>query len=509
MKAFPAQERVWLFSVAKEAALGYHRTMSVRAFPINLVASRFHLVGIKGTGMSALAELLHEAGARVSGSDVADEFYTDAILSRLGIPYTVGFDAADLPANIDVVIHSAAYTPDLNPQLRAAASRGLPLFRYTQALGALSTQYDSIGIAGVHGKTTTTALIGILCQALAVPAKIVVGGAVGDFGDRSTLNVGGRYLIAETCEYRRHFLDFRPRRIIVTSVESEHQDYFKSYDDILDAFVSYALSLPQGGELIYCADDRGAVQTAKIAAEKRADLVLTPYGEKADGAFKIEALSTANERTRWRLASLPIEFELRVPGRHVALNASAALALVSSLIRAEFGENPWVDERIKAAASALISFHGVRRRSEIIGEAGGVLIMDDYGHHPTAIRTTLAGLKAFYPNRRLVVSFMSHTYSRTEALLDDFAASFIDADRVYLHKIYPSARESAFGRISGRTLYERALAAGAKASYIEEPMDAVSTIVRDSQKGDLFLTMGAGDNWKIGRAVFSALTKKG
>jgi UDP-N-acetylmuramate--alanine ligase len=331
-----------------------------------------------------------------------------------------------------------------------------------------------------------------------LPVRVLAGSAVNGFGGRSTLSLGNKYFVAETCEYRRHFLSFHPRRIILTSVESDHQDYYPTYESIRNAFIEYTKLLPLGGELIYCADDPGASEVAESVNKGRVRLI--PYGLNARGDFKIVSLQTGEERTALRVAGFPGELRLRLPGRHIALDAVAALALTDSLVKAEYGG--WADERRESVRKALEEFRGSRRRQEIIGEAGGILFMDDYGHHPTAIRTTLEGLREFYPRRRIILSFMSHTYTRTAALLDQFAACFEKADQVVLHKIYGSARESYQGGVSGHTLFEKTKALRAGVHYVEEPMDAVEVLKGILKPGDLFLTMGAGDNWKLGDALF-------
>ncbi|MFA6504514.1 MAG: UDP-N-acetylmuramate--L-alanine ligase [Treponemataceae bacterium] len=473
--------------------------MAIFELPPDLSGARVHLVGIKGTGMCALAELLHRAGARITGSDVTDVFYTDEILQALGLPYTEGFDANNLPSDTQWVVHSAAYASETNPELAEALRRGIPVMKYTDALGSFSGRFDSSAIAGVHGKTTTTALAGVLARAVSLPAQILAGSAVGDFGGRSTLSLGNKFFIAETCEYRRHFMAFRPRRIVLTSVESDHQDFFPTYESIRDAFVDFIGKLPPGDSLIYCADDPGALEVAAIVGLKRKDILSIPYGKKAAGPFHIESLINAEERTIFHLSGFPGDFKIRVPGRHVAMDAVAALALISSIAGDLSGA------RLESVRVALESFRGSRRRSEIVGEADGVLVMDDYGHHPTAIRTTLEGLKSFYPKRRLVVSFMSHTYTRTAALLDEFAASFMAADEVILHKIYGSAREKYTGGVTGKTLFEKTAALRPNVSFIEEPEAAAADVTAKLRPGDLFLTMGAGDNWKLGKAVLETL----
>lgn len=477
--------------------------------PKDLSNFKVHFVGIKGTGMCALAELFNRWGARITGSDTTEHFYTDEILRELGIPYKEGFSASNLPPDVDLVIYSAAYGLDTNVELIAAVQQNRRLLKYTDALGAYSQRFDSSGIAGVHGKTTTTALAGTLAQALGVPAQVLAGSAVGNFANRSTLVLGDRYFIAETCEYRKHFLAFHPRRIILTSVESDHQDYYPTYESIRDAFIEYALKLPPSGDLLYCADDPGAREVAQILGDQRRDLTFIPYGFTAEGPFRITSFLVENERTHFTLQGLLAPWRLRVPGRHTVLNATAALALLTRILEDLDGKglrsSPWDEARLLRAQGALENFVGSRRRSQIIGEAGGTLVMDDYAHHPTAIKTTLEGLKAFYPQRRLIVSFMSHTYTRTAALLDDFARSLLPADRVILHKIYPSARETYSGGVDGKTLYQRTRALKEDVRYFEEPLSALDTLVAEAGPSDLFISMGAGDNWKLARALYEKL----
>jgi UDP-N-acetylmuramate--alanine ligase len=472
-----------------------------------------YFVGIKGTGTCALAELLHNSGVRVSGSDGKDVFYTDGILKELGIPYYETFDPSHIDPGTDLVVYSAAYSPGTNPELKAAGDLGIPLLKYPDALGAYSAGFDASGIAGVHGKTTTTAMTGVLIRGAGLPAQVLAGSAVSGFGGRSTLNLGDTYFVAETCEYRRHFLAFHPRRIVLTSVESDHQDYFPDYGAIRDAFLEYTAKLPPGGELFFCADNPGAREVAEKAAGRGQDIRLVPYGFTAPGPFSMAGCEVSQERMTIRLGGsrnessgisagdFPAEFRLQVPGRHNALNAAAALALTDSLVRAEFGEDGWTEERRENARRALEGFRGSKRRSEILGEYRGILFMDDYGHHPTAIKTTLEGLREFYPQRRIILSFMSHTYTRTAALLDEFASSFNAADLLFLHKIYGSAREEYRGGVTGRTLFEKTLALRDRVYYIEEPLEAAGALKTTLRPGDLFLTMGAGDNWKLGRLL--------
>jgi len=464
-----------------------------------------YLVGIKGTGVCALAELLHNRGVKTGGSDTPEIFYTDAILKELGIPYYETFDPAHITCDIDIVIHSAAYSEENNVELAEAGRKSIPRVSYPDALGAYSAAFDSAGVAGVHGKTTTAAMSGCLMQGLGIPAQVLVGSAVSNFKGRSTIALGNKYFIAETCEYRKHFLAFHPRRIVLTAVESDHQDFFPTYESIRDAFVEYCRLIPPAGELIYCADDPGATEVARIIEKEDRGVVLIPYGFSAPGDYRIGSYRVENDRALFTIAAFPEELGLRVPGRHQALNAAAALALASVLVKKEFGS--WDKTKQLAAHKALEEFNGSKRRSEIIGNAGGIIFMDDYGHHPTAITTTLEGIRNFYPSRRLVVSFMSHTYTRTAALLDDFAASLAAADVLFLHKIYASAREQFNGKISGESIYEKVNGLRNKRTdavyYVDEPMDAVEPLKKILKPGDLFLTLGAGNNWPLGTALYN------
>lgn len=497
--------------------------MSSLSFPDTLKGKRVHFIGAKGTGMAALAEIIAAKGAVLSGSDVPDTFYTDAILRSLRMRLSEFFDAANLDGDTDLVIYSDAYNAATNPEMAEAARRGLPMFSFAQALGALSRMSDSSGVAGVHGKTTTTAMVGTILDALGAPMTVLTGSAVSSFGDRCTLIRGDRCFVAETDEYKRHFMHFSPRRILLTSVESDHQDFYPTYADILAAFRDYVMLLPPEGLLVYCADDPGAVQVAEFAKLRRQDLRYAPYGFSAEGGWRITDCTSGEGRTSFRVACRTESFELRVPGRHLVLDAVGALALAADIAADALGAAALTDSQWKSAHHALAGFTGSRRRSEIVGEAGGILVMDDYAHHPTALKATIAGIKEFWPSRRLVVDFMSHTYSRTIALMDEFAASLDAADCLVLHDIYASAREKPVPGVSGRDLFLKAKARRPDLADLSAPApirpgepfmlyepkhaDTLERLLPLLREGDLFITMGAGDNWKLGRALLERLAR--
>lgn len=446
--------------------------------------------------MAALAEYCRHAGAHVEGSDVDEVFYTDAILESLNIPVHSPFSRKNLPSRIDHLFFSAAYDTKNNPELAEAEQRGIRGMSYPEALGLISRGQPTAAVAGVHGKTTTTAIAGTMAQTAGLPVGVIAGSGVSNFNGRSCLFLGDRGLIAETCEYRRHFLNVAPRWLIVTSIEPDHLDYFKDYKDILSAFIEYALKLPEKGCLIYCADDPGAAELAREVQSRREDLCFIPYGFTAPGDYCIRNYCVENERLVADVAGFTVPLRLRIPGRHTVLNAVAAAALVFSM-----GEELGIKLDQGKLLQGCEAFRGSKRRSEILGEAGGVLFMDDYAHHPTAIKTTLQGLREFYPGRRIVVDFMSHTYSRTAALLKGFVSAFGDADELILHDIYASAREHA-GGISGQELYRRTAERHRSVRYFPEPVEALEKLESFLSPGDLFITMGAGNNWIVSHELY-------
>ena len=505
----------------------------MKSLPENLQGVHIHFVGIKGTGMAALVEILFHSGAVITGSDVEERFYTDDILEKLGLK-SLPFSKESITDKIQYVIYSSAYKPDKNPDLIEALRKNIPCLLYTQALGAYSARSYSCGICGVHGKTSTTGLTGTVLKELNLPVQVLAGSVINSFGGTCTYtspmvknsdNNLQKIFVAETCEYQRHFMSFCPQKIILTSVEPDHQDYYPTYESIRDAFVEYICKLPPGEDLIYCTDDKGATETAEIVKSKRSDINFIPYGTTASGDFHLTLKSVQNEKNIFELdlfknssaLSDVSDFKLSVPGRHEVLDAAAAVALVCRLLEKN---NLSPKDYYNQIALGLMNFTGGKRRSEIAGRfvsksGNSVIVIDDYGHHPTAIKTTLEGYREFYKGRKIIVDFMSHTYSRTQALLNEFSESLVCADEIILHKIYSSARENPSDfEITGKTLYEQVLKTGKSKDcvhYFEEVLDAKDFVIQLLNRplsdkfpdGYLFVTMGAGDNWKLGKAVLN------
>lgn len=516
--------------------------IELKEFPDNLDKTRFHFVGIKGTGMAALVEILVKEGAIITGSDVEEKFYTDEILKKYDIKPTT-FDKFNITDKVEFVIYSAAYKLDTNVELIEAQKKHIPCFLYSQALGSLSKRYYSCGICGVHGKTTTTGLVGTLLKEMTfLNYHVLAGSIINSFGNSCTLSYPKdhksvkhessnlfdikdsriKIFVAETCEYKRHFMSFSPQKILLTSVESDHEDYYPTYESIRDAFVDYVCLLPECGQLIYCCDDKGASEVAQIVKQKRSDIDFVPYGKTATGDYQLTYINVEDGKNIFRIKKFNFDLAISMPGDHEVLDACGALALVIELLKIS-GEpdfEKFQDWYKNMLVPGLLRFSGGKRRSEVVGRCqtiseNKVTVIDDYAHHPTAIKTTLEGYKQFYKGRKIILDFMSHTYSRTESLLDDFAKAVQVADVIILNKIYSSARENPKDfKINGKTLYQQALKfseKGKKIVYFEEPLEAEGFVRDELEKplspeypdGYLFVTMGAGDNWKLGEKVLN------
>ncbi|WP_028973646.1 UDP-N-acetylmuramate--L-alanine ligase [Spirochaeta cellobiosiphila] len=472
-------------------------------FPKN--KSKIFFVGIKGTGMAALAALLKTKDYFVYGSDVGEPFFTDLILSKYNIDFDVDFSIDALDDTYDFVIYSAAYDVDSHPQLLKASELKIPMAVYPQALGLLSKESYFVGVAGIHGKTTTTALIGTLIKNTPLQASVLAGSIVSQFDNSPVLTQGEELFVAETCEYRRHFLFFDPNVVLITSLEEDHLDYFKDLDDIKDAFLSYCQKIPKGGSVIYYGDSQNVISFIESLSSLRPDLRLIPYGYSCNSLYTITSTEFESGQFTFQLVNFNKLWTLAVPGRHNILNATAALAVITELYK--YKELKIESSTLDSWHNSLISFKGTKRRSEVIGEACGILFMDDYGHHPTALKTTIEGVREFYPDRRIVVDFMSHTYSRTISLFDEFAQAFSSADVVILHKIYASARETQ-GTIRGQDLYHKTKEYHNSVYYEEEPLESIKLVTDILKSGDLFLTMGAGNNWELGQALYKLYSSK-
>jgi UDP-N-acetylmuramate--alanine ligase len=445
------------------------------------LTQRIHFVGVKGAGMSALAQITRRmAQAEVTGSDTEQIYFTDELLRRAGIE-VLPFAAANVD-QADIVVHSPAYGEE-HPEIKRARSRGLPLYSYPEFLGRLMAKKRGICVAGTHGKTTTTAMIGKIMLDAGWDPSLLVGSEIPCLNGNS--HVGdGDYFVIEACEYRRHFLNYAPLFLVITNIELDHPDYFHSLEDVTAAFAEFAAALPAAGGLIIWDGEprRPAIRT-------QAPVVTFGFGADADvRAAAVEFGGGGSSFDLYAGKERLGRLHMAVSGRHNILNALAATALTIRLgIPAE------------KILPALTAFSGAKRRFETIGSRAGAPVIDDYAHHPTEIRATLSAARLSFPHRRIRAVFQPHTYSRTRRLLPDFAMSFADADEVVLADIFPSAREKKEPQtLTSGHLAELITNTGVKARYFPYLSEITTYLSQTLRSDDLVLTLGAGDVYRVG-----------
>ena len=386
--------------------------------------ARVHFVGIGGIGMSGLARILNAWGYTVSGSDAAASPLLEELRDE-GIAVTIGHSATGAAAEADLVVATAAVRPD-NPEIAAALAAGRPLVKRARLLGALADARRGVAVAGSHGKSTTSGMIVAALRALGADPSFAIGAVLGGAGTNAAPGAGEE-MVVEADEYDWSFLQLHPHVAVITNVEYDHPDLFPDTDAYDAAFATFIAGMRPEGTLVIAADDPGCARLMARHDWSPPRSVVT-FGETADADWRLERTEEG-----WRVTGpddIAVPLALTVPGRHNALNATAALAALVSL-----------GYDAAAAAAALETFAGVGRRFETKGEARGVLVIDDYAHHPSEIAVNLRAAKERFPDRRLWAVFQPHTFSRLKALLPDFAASFQDADRVMILDVY-AARET-------------------------------------------------------------------
>ncbi len=432
-----------------------------------------HFVGIGGIGVSAIARMMIFEGKRVSGSDVSDSLITRE-LKKLGAKIYMGHGTDNLAKDIDLVVYTTAVAKD-NPELEKAKKLKIPALTYSQTLGAVSKGKYTVAVSGTHGKTTTTAMIAkILIDAKLAPT-IIVGSLLkkenSNFiaakgGPRHGRAAKGDLFVCEACEYNRAFLDLSPKILVITNIEEDHLDYYKDLRDIQNAFAELAGKLGKDGFLVCNPNDKNLKPIVKKLARLGRDAT------KIIDYSKIRLSADA----------------LKVPGEHNIKNGKAALGVAKIL-------------KIKneAAIKSLSSFPGVWRRFEYKGKTkNGVAVYDDYAHHPTEIKATLKAACGRFGDKKIFCVFQPHLFSRTRLLMDDFAESFGDADEVIVANIY-AARERDDGSVNGRDLAERIKNVSAR--HIGSFKEIKKFLKKNARRGDVIITMGAGDIFKVGESM--------
>ena len=443
---------------------------------------RLHFVGAGGVGMSGLAEiLLLSTPLEISGCDLQRSENTDR-LTRLGARIAYGHDPAHI-RDADLLVTSSA-VEDSNPEVVAARERGVPVIRRAEMLAEIMRLKQGIAIAGTHGKTTTTSLTGMVLTEAGFDPTIVVGGQVRILGTNARLGKGD-FLVAEADEFDRSFLKLTPVVAVVTNIEEDHLDCYKDLEDILDSFSIFANRVPFYGSVIACADDPGVRQVLPRITRRVVTYGVAEEANLRAKEIRLEATGTTFEvwEGTWLLGTV----RLSLPGRHNVSNALAAIAVGREL-----------SIPFPTIARALSQFTGVIRRFETKGERDGVLVVDDYAHHPTEISATLAAARQVYPDRRLAALFQPHLYSRTRDFAEQFGRALTACDVALVTDVYPS-RERPIPGITGEVIADAARQAGhPSVTYISEKKQVVSELRRTLRPGDVLLTLGAGDVVRFG-----------
>jgi len=461
---------------------------------------RVHFVGIGGIGLSAIARVLHEGGYAVSGSDARRTPLTEE-LAALGMVVHHGHARAHV-VGADLVVASSA-VPEDNPELVAAREAGVAVIKRAPLLGEMMVDKFGIAVAGTHGKTTTSAMISFVLTEVGQDPTFVVGGILRDMHTNARRG-GGPHFVVEADEYDHTFLGLRPQLAVVTAIEMDHPDCFADIDDMTVAFERFVRLLPDGGTLVGCGDQPRVVELLKRVRKDRAiDIVI--YGLQVEGA----SLGSLRVAQTWAARDVRAnskggssfsvvrdgqtvgDCRVSLPGLHNVSNTLAVLA---------------VSQRLGLDMARVLEvvprFGGVRRRFEVKGELSGITVIDDYAHHPTEIRATLAAARQRYGRRPLWVFFQPHTYSRTKALLDDFAASFGDADHVLVSEIYAAREKDNLG-ISAHDLVGRMDHPDVR--HVATLDEARSVLQAALRPGDVLLTLGAGDGYLVAEGILRQL----
>ncbi|MFJ8629339.1 UDP-N-acetylmuramate--L-alanine ligase [Streptomyces sp. NPDC093568] len=450
---------------------------------------RPHFIGIGGAGMSGIAKILAQRGAKVAGSD-ARESATAEALRALGVTVHIGHAAEHLADDASCVVVSSAIRQD-NPELARAAELGIPVVHRSDALASLMDGLRAIAVAGTHGKTTTTSMLAVSLSELGLKPSYAIGGDL-DAPGSNALHGDGEIFVAEADESDRSFHKYEPEVAIVLNVELDHHANYASMDEIYESFVTFADCITEGGTLVISADQDGARElTQRVAGTVRT----VTYGEAEDADVRV--LSVVAQGLKSQVTVLldgqELTFAVSVPGRHYALNAVAALAAGAAL-------------GIPAAelAPAIAAYTGVKRRLQLKGEAAGVQVIDSYAHHPTEMTADLEAMRAAAGDARILVVYQPHLFSRTQELGKEMGDALALADASLVLDIYP-AREDPIPGITSELVIQAARAAGAEVTAVHDKGEVPSLVAGMTKPGDLVLTMGAGDVTDLGPLILDRL----
>ena len=450
--------------------------------------NKVHFVGIGGIGMSGIAELLLNLGFSISGSDLNDSEIIRNLRSK-GAMIFEGHHAKNL-GDCEVLVYSSA-VPEDNPELIAAREKKVPIIKRAEMLGELiALKQTSIGVGGTHGKTSTSSMIGALLSHAQLDPTLVVGGLVKNIDTNSQLG-SGDLIVVEADEYDKSFLQLKPTISVITNIEQEHMDCYDDLEDLHNSFAQFANAVPFYGVVLACLDSSGVQDI--IPKIKRP--VIT-YGLTSQADISAKNIQSKESKTTYSLYKQNQKcgkVTLKVPGKHNVLNSLAAAAI---------GFEMGLDA--KTIIDGIGSYGGVRRRFEIKGIAGDVMVVDDYAHHPTEVSATLQAARGGW-DRRIIAVFQPHLFSRTKSFYKEFAAAFMDSDVLIVTDIYP-AREKPIKGITGKLVFNAARSTGHKnAHYIPDLKDLQTTLDGIIQENDMVITIGAGTIWRYAQSYFDHL----
>lgn len=457
--------------------------------------SHYHFIGIGGAGLAPIARFLLEKGHEVSGSDLHESVMTEELI-ELGVEITIGHHEKNI-LNSDMIIRSSAI-PDNNVEVKAGKKAGIPVIKRLEFLKELTSGKEVIAVSGTHGKTTTTAMIAWCLTNLSLDPSYVIGGISKNLGTNAHAG-SGEFFVIEADEYDHMFLGLTPKILVITNVEHDHPDHYPTEEIYFEAFLELTSRVKSNGVLVACGDDPGA---NNIAESSKGDLRKYLYGTQPSYDYFIQNINHAPgcgvnfefKSKHLNQSEKPIKTTLLIPGTHNALNAGAAFAVIHQL-----------GYSVRQAANALQEFSGTGRRFDIKGEINGITVIDDYAHHPSEIRATLATARCLYPDKRIWCVWQPHTYSRTKQLIKDFATSFQDCDHVIISEIFAS-RENVEDYSSREIVH---LIHHSDVRYIANLSEIISYLINTLSAGDVLLVLSAGDADQISQDVLNYLDQEG
>jgi len=448
---------------------------------------KVYVIGIKGSGVVAIVEILKTMGIEIVGSDTHEKFFTDEVLRKLGVKYTEGFNVENLPDDADLILYSSSYNENNNVEIAEAKKRNLKMISYPQMLAELFNEKYGIAVCGTHGKTTVSALLADTLKKAGADPDAVIGSRVVEWGSNALIG-RGEYFVIEADEFQNKLKLYDPNAAILTSVDWDHPDSYPTFAQYKKAFSDFVSKIPKTGFLVVWGD---SVATNEVAGACQGKII--KYGFQEDNDAIIEKRGTESVEGKiyqefeivYNGKSLG-EFKTQLVGDHNLLNAAAVIVACHEL-----------NVDLANVSEAVASFQGTSRRFEYIGERNGAILIDDYGHHPEEIKATLRGTRGLYPEKNIVAVFHPHSYSRTEAFLQDFAQSFDDADQVIVLDIYGSARENS-GKVSSKNLVDLINKySHGKAEYIPTIDEAAEFLKDRIGPDDVVLSIGAGNVFEV------------